>query len=219
MYTGLWVSFVFCLSPQLWMHLRATSGRILMNLFFRRHRNTRVLDMSYAPNQIYSNIRFQNISSWSDICNICLAFWTECDGISSTSFSKIGLCKIIRQESTILQTFLSCVVQIEIASPTACDQGQNLSRGFMFSWGPPWVSTIDTWKRICRIYYILQPTCRNPLVNIPPAQWKNNMLFKVLRVQHEDIFQKQLAEVRKLKSKPRLEGKLFGFLSWLVFSK
>ena len=36
------------------------------------------------------------------------------------------------------------------------------------------------------------------------------MLFKVLRVQHEDIFQKQLAEVRKLKSKPRLEGKLFG---------
>ena len=42
MYTGLWVSFVFRLSPQLWMHLRATSGRILMNLFFRRHGSTRV---------------------------------------------------------------------------------------------------------------------------------------------------------------------------------
>ena len=129
------------------------------------------------PIKIYSNIRFQNISSWSDICNICLAFWMECDGNSSTSFFKIGLYEIKRQESTRLQTFLFCVVQIEIASPTACDQGQNLSRGFMFSWGPPWVSTIDTWKRICRIYYILQPTCRNPLVNIPPAQWKNNICF------------------------------------------
>ena len=57
------------------------------------------------------------------------------------------------------------------------------------------------------------PTYRNPLVNIPPAQSTTQILFKVLRVQHEDIFQKQLAEVRKLKSKPRLEGKLFGFLS------
>ena len=59
------------------------------------------------PIKIYSNIRFQNISSWSDICNICLAFWTECDGNSSTSFSKIGLYVIKRQESTRLQTFLS----------------------------------------------------------------------------------------------------------------
>ena len=125
--------FHFCLAspPQLWVHLRATSGRILMNLFFRRHGHTRVLDMSYGSNQICSNIRFQIISSWSDICNICLAFWTECDGNSSTSFSKIGLYEIKRQESTRLQTFLFCVVQIEIASPTACDQGQNLSRGFM----------------------------------------------------------------------------------------
>jgi len=87
------------------------------------------------PIKIYSNIRFQNISSWSDICNICLAFWTECDGNSSTSFSKIGLYEIKRQESTRLRTFLFCVVQIEIASPTACDQGQNLSRGFMFVGG------------------------------------------------------------------------------------
>ena len=121
----------FASPPQLWVHLRATSGRILMNLFFRRHGHTRVLDTSYGSNQIYSNIRFQIISSWSDICNICLAFWTECDGNSSTSFSKIGLYEIKRQESTRLRTFLFCVVQIEIASPTACDQGQNLSRGFM----------------------------------------------------------------------------------------
>ena len=89
------------------------------------------------PIKIYSNIRFQNISSWSDICNICLAFWTECDGNSSTSFSKIGLYVIKRQESTRLRTFLFCVVQIEIASPTACDQGQNLSRGFMSVLGAP----------------------------------------------------------------------------------
>ena len=38
-------------------------------------------------------------------------------------FSKIGLYEIKRQESTRLQTFLLCVVQNEIASPTACDQG------------------------------------------------------------------------------------------------
>ena len=120
MYTGLWV---FRLSPQLWVHLRATSGRILNNLFFRRHGHTRVLDMSYGSNQIYSDIRFQIISSWSDICNICLAFWTECDGNSSTSFFKIGLYEIKRQKSTKLWTFLFCVVQNEIASPTACDQG------------------------------------------------------------------------------------------------
>ena len=65
---------------------------------------------------------FKLFSSWSDICNICLAFWTECDGNSSTSFFKIGLYLIKRRESTRLQTFLLCVVQNEIASPTACDQ-------------------------------------------------------------------------------------------------
>ena len=37
----------FASPPQLWVHLRATSGRILMDLFFRRHGNTRVLDMSF----------------------------------------------------------------------------------------------------------------------------------------------------------------------------
>ena len=95
----------FASPPQLWVHLRATSGRILMNLFFRRHGHTRILDMSYGSNQICSNIRFQIISSWSDICNFCLAFWTECDGNSSTSFFKIGLYEIKRQESTRLQTF------------------------------------------------------------------------------------------------------------------
>ena len=115
---------VICVSPlPTTMHLLATSGRILMNLFFRRHGHTRVLDVSYGSNQIYSNIRFQNISSWSDICNICPAFWTECDGNSSTSFFKNGLYEIKRQESTRLWTFLFCVVQNEIASPTACDQG------------------------------------------------------------------------------------------------
>ena len=43
----LWVSFVFCFSLQQRLHLRATSGRILMYLFFRRHGNTRVLDMPF----------------------------------------------------------------------------------------------------------------------------------------------------------------------------
>ena len=85
----------------------------------------------FSPNQIYSNITISIISSWSDICNICPTFCLECGGNSSTSFFKIGLYEIKRQESTRLQTFLFCVVQIEIASPTACDQGQNLSRGFM----------------------------------------------------------------------------------------
>ena len=48
---------------------------------------------------------------------------------------------------------------------------------------------------------------------------QHKMLFKVLRVQHEDIFQKQLAEVRKLKSKPRLEGMLFGFPPLIGFQQ
>ena len=62
------------------------------------------------------------------------------------------------------------------------------------------------------------PTYKNPLVNIPPAQSTTQILFK-LRVQHEDIFQKQSAEVRKLKSKPRMEGILFGFPSLIVFQQ
>ena len=146
------------------------------------------------PIKIYSNIRFQNISSWSDICNICLAFWTECDGNSSTSFSKIGLYEIKRQESTRLRTFLFCVVQIEIASPTACDQGQNLSRGFMSVLGAP--LNLYNWylkKNMSNLLYS-SPTYKNPLVNIPPAQFTTQILIKVLRVQHEDIFQKQSAE-------------------------
>ena len=145
------------------------------------------------PIKIYSNIWFQNISSWSDICNICLAFWTECDGNSSTSFSKIGLYEIKRQESTRLQTFLFCVVQIEIASPTACDQGQNLSRGSCLVGASLSLYNWYLKKNMSNILYS-SLTYKNALVNIPPAQFTTQILFKVLWVQHEDIFWKQSAE-------------------------
>ena len=90
-YTGLWVSVVFCFSIQQRLHLRAISGKILMNLV-SEDAGIPVYNMCHiSPNQIYSNIIFQVevtcattfqhsewnvtetvallVSSWSDMCN------------------------------------------------------------------------------------------------------------------------------------------------------
>ena len=66
----LWVSFVFRFSLQQRLHLRATSGRILMYLFFRRHGNTCVLDMSFFTQ---SNISVQR-PEWNVTETVALLF-------------------------------------------------------------------------------------------------------------------------------------------------
>ena len=63
------------------------------------------------------------------------------------------------------------------------------------------------------------PTYRNPLVNIPPAQSTTQILFKVLRVQHEDIFQKQLAESQKAKKQTTTRRKAFWFSQLIGFQQ
>ena len=164
------------------------------------------------PIKIYSNIRFQNISSWSDICNICLAFWTECGRNSSTSFSKIGLSVIKRQESTRLQTFLFCVVQIEIASPTACDQGQNLSRGFMSVLGAP--LNLYNWylkKNMSNILLYSSQTYKIHLWIFRLHDIQQKYFLRCYSATWDLYSENDQPKVWKLKSKPRLEGMLFGF--------
>ena len=63
------------------------------------------------------------------------------------------------------------------------------------------------------------PTYRNPLVNIPPEQFTTQILFKVLRVQHEDIFQKQLAESQKVKKQTTTRRKAFWFSQLIGFQQ
>jgi len=54
---------------------------------------------------------------------------------------------------------------------------------------------------------------QNPLVNIPPARHSTKILFKVLQCNMRIYSENDQQKVGKLKSKPRLEGMLFGFLS------
>ena len=105
--------------------------------------------------------------------NVLNGMWRN----SSISFFNIGLYKTKRQDSTRFQTFLDCVVQIEIASPTACDQGQNLSRGFMSVLGAP--LNLYNWylkKNMSNILLYSSQTYKNPLVNIPPARFTTKKL-------------------------------------------
>ena len=63
------------------------------------------------------------------------------------------------------------------------------------------------------------PTYKNPLVNIPPAQFTTQILFKVLRVQHEDIFQKQSAESQKVKKQTTTRRNAFWFSQLIGFQQ
>ena len=63
------------------------------------------------------------------------------------------------------------------------------------------------------------PTYKNPLVNIPPAQSTTKILFKVLRVQHEDIFQKQSAESQKVKKQTTTGRNAFWFSQLIGFQQ
>ena len=69
------------------------------------------------------------------------------------------------------------------------------------------------------LYIIFFTNIQNPLVNIPPARHSTKILFKVLQCNMRIYSENDQQKVRKLISKPRLEGMLFGFPQLIGFQQ
>ena len=110
MYTGLWV---FRLSPTT---MSALTCNIWQNTYEPIFPKTRAYPCSYwiCHMDPIKYIRTYDFKLFQvEVTSVTSVYRsTECDGNnSSTSFFKIGLYEIKRQESTRLQIFLLCVVQ------------------------------------------------------------------------------------------------------------
>ena len=179
------------LLPQKKKHLRATAGRIHFDPIFPK---TREYPCAYVS--CHSPIKYISayfISSWSDNCNICSFFRKKFDENRKTlPFSSLVSTGVKGEIRLVFKPFDFVFTNWD-RLPNYMRPGLEPIKGAHVCWGLPWISTLkleNTMSNILLYSYIHM----NTLVNIPHAQWKNNMLFKVLRVQHEDIFQKQSAE-------------------------
>ena len=113
-------------------------------LFFRRHGDSRVRRISdIHQSYIYSKT---TISSWSAYCKHLSESWMKWDSVSSTSVSSLGYASIKGENGISIQTFLICVIKVRLPPRLHVTRARPYQGGSWECWGPPCISSFDTWN-------------------------------------------------------------------------
>ena len=121
-------------------------------LFFRRHgdsRGRRISDIHQS--YIYSKT---TISSWSAYCKHLSESWMKLDSVSSTSVSSLGYASIKGENGISIQTFLICVIKVRLPPRLHVTRARPYQGGSWECWGPPCISSFDTWNTPTENIYI-----------------------------------------------------------------
>ena len=150
-------------------------------LFFRRHGDSRVRRISdIHQSYIYSKT---TISSWSAYCKHLSESWKKIDSVSSTSVSSLGYASIKGENGISIQTFLICVIKLRLPPRLHVTRARPYQGGSWECWGPPWISTFETWNIYWEYIYVIflhTDIHTNSLVLIRPAQptQKSNIILQ-----------------------------------------
>ena len=121
-------------------------------LFFRRHGDNRVHRISdIHQSYIYSKT---TISSWSAYCKHLSESWKKIDSVSSTSVSSLGYASIKGENGISIQTFLICVIKVRLPPRLHVTRARPYQGGSWECWGPPCISSFDTWNTPTENIYI-----------------------------------------------------------------
>jgi len=209
---SLYVSCVFRCSPQQNSTYVLQLAEYILILFFRRHGSTRVrMYLVILQSNILVHTFFQVEVTTVNICSFFrIEIWRE---QKNTSVFKFGFHRSKRWDTSVFKPFDFVFTNWD-RLPDYMRPGLEPIKGAHVCWGLPWISTLKL-EILCLIYYYILTYIWIHLWIFRPAQWKNNMLFKVLRVQLSGYIPKKSAD--NLKRIPKLVGVLFDY-PWLVFS-
>ena len=184
----------------------------ILILFFRRHGSTRVrMYLVILQSNILVHTFFQVEVTTVNICSFFrIEIWRE---QKNTSVFKFGFHRSKRWDTSVFKPFDFVFTNWD-RLPDYMRPGLEPIKGAHVCWGLPWISTLKLENAMSNIL-LYSYIHMNTLVNIPHAQWKNNMLFKVLRVQLSGYIPKKSAD--NLKRIPKLVGVPFDY-PWLIFS-
>ena len=191
---SLYESCVFRCSPQQNSTYVLQLAEYILILFFRRHGSTRVrMYLVILQSNILVHTFFQVEVTTVNICSFFrIEIWRE---QKNTSVFKFGFHRSKRWDTIVFKPFDFVSTNWD-RLPDYMRPGLEPIKGAHVCWGLPWISTLkleNTMSNILLYSYIHM----NTLVNIPHAQWKNNMLFKVLRVQLSGYISKESADNHK----------------------
>ena len=206
---SLYESYVFRCSPKQNSTYVLQLAEYILILFFRRHGSTRVrMYLVILQSNILVHTFFQVEVTTVNICSFFrIEIWRE---QKNTSVFKFGFHRSKRWDTSVFKPFDFVFTNWD-RLPDYMRPGLEPIKGAHVCWGLPWISTLKLENAMSNIL-LYSYIHMNTLVNIPHAQWKNNMLFKVLRVQLSGYIPKESADNHK--RIPKLVGMPLIILGW-----
>ena len=142
-----------------------------LHLFFRSHGTPVYTCFLLSSNQKY--IRRYQIQVEVTSVKHLFKFYMELDGISSTSFQVFDYADLKGKRQRNLKPFYFAWLNLRLPPRLHVTRARPYQGGSWECWGPPWISTFETWNIYWEYIYVIflhTDIHTNSLVLIRPAQ-------------------------------------------------